>query len=139
MNTLLTTVTMLFLGTVACQTNLGKRAVSNTSKAGLAWPNADRVDIRQYESTGKVSWYVLQLVESWALPLNIWIGSLCKLHRYYSWSPWPITSPTNLEFVPMLWDSRSIDQFTSTINSSLSNLQPKVAAVLGMNELVHQM
>ena len=61
MNTLLTTV-MLFLGTVACQTNLGKRAVSNTSKAGLAWPNADRVDIRQYESTGKVSWYVLQLV-----------------------------------------------------------------------------
>ena len=59
MNTLLLAI---MLGSVASQfqTNLhGRRAVANTSKAGLAWPNADRVDIRQYESsTGKVSWYI---------------------------------------------------------------------------------
>src|SRR6266545_3273305 len=59
MNTLLPAIA-LFLGTqaVAFQDNfLGQRALANTSKAGLAWPNADRADIRQYETTGKVSWY----------------------------------------------------------------------------------
>ena len=63
------------------------------------------------------------------LPITIWF------YRYYTWSSWPVTSRTNLEFVPMLWGSK-VDQFTSTINSSIKNLRPKVAAVLGMNELV---
>jgi hypothetical protein len=34
------------------------RDVTNTSKAGLAWPNGDGVDIGQYETTGEVSWSV---------------------------------------------------------------------------------
>lgn len=32
------------------------RDVTNTSKAGLAWPNGDGVDLGQYRTTGKVSW-----------------------------------------------------------------------------------
>ena len=33
-------------------------AASNSSKAGLAWPNGNWDDIEQYTSTGKVSWFV---------------------------------------------------------------------------------
>jgi hypothetical protein len=33
------------------------RTASANSKAGLAWPNGDYNDIKQYESA-KVSWYV---------------------------------------------------------------------------------
>ncbi len=32
------------------------RAVTSSSKAGLAWANADRVDMDQFLGTGKVSW-----------------------------------------------------------------------------------
>lgn len=39
-------------------TLLTTRAVTNTTKAGLAWPNGNSIDIEQYTSTGKVSWYV---------------------------------------------------------------------------------
>lgn len=31
-------------------------AVTNGSKAGLAWPNANNDDINQYLTTGKVQW-----------------------------------------------------------------------------------
>lgn len=37
---------------------VGTRAVSSTSKAGLAWPNGPYVDINQYTTTGKVQWCV---------------------------------------------------------------------------------
>jgi len=53
-------------------------AVTNSSKAGLAWSNGNYVDIKQFLSTGKVSWY-------------------------YTWGPWPIEA--DIEFVPMLWGS----------------------------------
>ncbi|KAF9010758.1 glycosyl hydrolase catalytic core-domain-containing protein [Cyathus striatus] len=77
---------------------------SNMSKAGLAWANADSIDIKQYE-TDKVSWY-------------------------YTWSSYPTS--TDLEFVPMLWGSKNVDQFSSTIDQTLSS--GNVKAVLGMNE-----
>jgi len=32
------------------------RAVTSSSKAGLAWANADKVDMDQFLGTGKVSW-----------------------------------------------------------------------------------
>ena len=32
------------------------RAVTNTSKAGLPWPNGNADDISQYLQTGKVQW-----------------------------------------------------------------------------------
>jgi hypothetical protein len=40
------------------------RQVNDTSKAGMAWANSNAVSIRQYEVTGKVSWFVLQNTES---------------------------------------------------------------------------
>ncbi|KAJ4483820.1 glycosyl hydrolase catalytic core-domain-containing protein [Lentinula aciculospora] len=87
-----------------CDT-LQNRAI-NTSKAGLAWPNGDADDIHQYLTTGKVSWY-------------------------YTWSPDAISSP-NIEFVPMLWGNNSADNFSSTINNTISS--NNVTAILGMNE-----
>ncbi|KDR67580.1 hypothetical protein GALMADRAFT_258262 [Galerina marginata CBS 339.88] len=87
--------------------HLQTRSVTNTSKAGLAWPNADSVDISQFGSTGKISWY-------------------------YTWSPFPTDS--NFEFVPMFWGTKSIDQFSSTIQQTLSNKRMNVTAILGMNE-----
>ncbi|KAK7473112.1 hypothetical protein VKT23_001211 [Stygiomarasmius scandens] len=80
--------------------------VTNTSKAGLAWPNGRSVDINQFAHTGKVSWY-------------------------YTWSPSPI-SRTDLEFVPMLWGSDQADEFSSTIDDLVSDLG--ITSVLGMNE-----
>jgi len=81
------------------------RQVTANSKAGLAWPNGPWVDIQQYRTTGKVSWY-------------------------YSWSPTGFD--TDLEFVPMLWGPTQVDQFSTTINQTIS--QKNVSAVLGMNE-----
>ncbi|KAF5348650.1 hypothetical protein D9758_006768 [Tetrapyrgos nigripes] len=80
--------------------------VTNTSKAGLAWPNGRSVDIDQYTHTGKVSWY-------------------------YSWSPNPIPR-TDLEFVPMLWGSDQAEEFNSTIEDMISDLG--ITCALGMNE-----
>ncbi|KIJ68082.1 glycoside hydrolase family 128 protein [Hydnomerulius pinastri MD-312] len=80
------------------------RAVTNTSKAGLAWPNGNYVNVDQFLSTGKVSWY-------------------------YTWSSSPIY--TDIEFVPMLWGSDQVDSFAS-INDTISHYH--VSAVLGMNE-----
>ncbi|KAJ8076882.1 hypothetical protein PM082_001305 [Marasmius tenuissimus] len=82
------------------------RAVTNTTKAGLAWPNGDSDDIKQFLSTEKVSWY-------------------------YSWSPTGGVKE-DIEYVPMLWGERQIDEFTATINQTISDL--KVLHVLGMNE-----
>ncbi|KAJ3510135.1 hypothetical protein NLJ89_g4849 [Agrocybe chaxingu] len=86
---------------------LQARAVTNTSKAGLAWPNGNSLNINQYDATGKVSWY-------------------------YTWSAFPVAS--RLEFSPMLWGQSTINQFTSTIRRTLSNTRLSVTAVLGMNE-----
>ncbi|KAH8116245.1 hypothetical protein DFH11DRAFT_1474712, partial [Phellopilus nigrolimitatus] len=81
------------------------RGVSNTSKAGLAWPNGNYNDYRQYTTTGKVSWY-------------------------YTWSPNPINA--NLEFVPQLWGTAQVDAFSSIINNTIS--KNDITAVLGFNE-----
>ncbi|VDB96641.1 unnamed protein product [Peniophora sp. CBMAI 1063] len=82
---------------------LHKRA---TSKAGLAWPDGPYVDMNQYTSTGRVSWY-------------------------YTWNPSPDDSAT-VEFVPMLWGTSQLDQWSSTINQTIEG--KKVANVLGFNE-----
>jgi len=80
------------------------RQVTNTSKIGLGWPSGNTVDIEQFRSTGKVSWY-------------------------YTWSVFAVD--TDLEFVPMFWGAKSIDQL-SALNDTISKLHVK--AVLGMNE-----
>ncbi|PPQ63734.1 hypothetical protein CVT24_004243 [Panaeolus cyanescens] len=90
-------------------TSLQAREVTNTSKAGLAWPNGNSVDMTQFALSDKISWY-------------------------YTWSAWPVKSQTELEFVPMLWGERSIEDFNSTIFQTLSQAQPPVTAILGMNE-----
>ncbi|KAI5124223.1 hypothetical protein M0805_005073 [Coniferiporia weirii] len=84
---------------------LRQRAVNASAKAGLAWPNGNSVDYRQYTVTGKVSWY-------------------------YTWSPSPISA--DLEFVPMLWGTPQVDAFASTINDTIAN--GGITAVLGFNE-----
>ncbi|KAG7091005.1 hypothetical protein E1B28_010070 [Marasmius oreades] len=81
-------------------------AVTNVSKAGLAWPNGDGDDIDQYTSTGKVSWY-------------------------YSWSP-KTWIKTDIQYVPMLWGQRQVEEFSSTINQTISEIN--ISHVLGMNE-----
>ncbi|KAH9943114.1 glycosyl hydrolase catalytic core-domain-containing protein [Epithele typhae] len=81
------------------------RAVTNTSKAGLPWPNGNADDINQYLSTGKVQWY-------------------------YTWSPSP--TQADLEFVPMLWGTNQVDQWDGTINKTVQDLH--VTHVLGFNE-----
>ncbi|PPQ89472.1 hypothetical protein CVT25_011998 [Psilocybe cyanescens] len=88
--------------------HLQARDLTNSSKAGLGWANADTVDIRQYTSTGNVSWY-------------------------YTWSAFPTKS--DIEFVPMFWGNKSIDQFNSTMQQTLSNKAYNVTSLLGMNEL----
>ncbi len=60
------------------------------------------------------------------------IRSSHEIHRYYTWSPDPVY--TNLEFVPMLWGEKSINDFTQTINQTIA--QENVNAILGMNECV---
>ncbi|KAF9050190.1 glycosyl hydrolase catalytic core-domain-containing protein [Panaeolus papilionaceus] len=89
--------------------SLQVREVTNTSKAGLAWPNGNTVDIGQYAGSDKVSWY-------------------------YTWSAWPVQSETELEFVPMLWGERSVEEFNNTILQTLRQAKPNVTAILGMNE-----
>jgi len=80
--------------------------VTSASKAGLAWPNGNWNNYKQYTTTGKVSWY-------------------------YTWSPDAISAP-DLEFVPMLWGPTQVQAFTSSINDTLKH--NKVTAVLGFNE-----
>ena len=54
--------------------------------------------------------------------------------RYYTWSANLINA--DLEFVPLLWGTKFLDQFSSTIQSTLSQTRPIITAVLGMNEYV---
>lgn len=87
-------------------TEHSSRAVGPLSKAGLAWPTGvPWADITQYQTTGKVSWF-------------------------YSWTP--NYTETTLEFVPMLWGSSQVQQFSATINQTIASR--KVSAVLAMNE-----
>ncbi|KZT23532.1 glycoside hydrolase family 128 protein [Neolentinus lepideus HHB14362 ss-1] len=81
--------------------------VSSSAKAGLAWPNGNTVDMAQYLSTEKVSWY-------------------------YTWSPDEISEDSDLEFIPMLWGTNQEDDWTSSINDTIHSR--KITAVLGMNE-----
>ncbi|KIM72213.1 glycoside hydrolase family 128 protein [Piloderma croceum F 1598] len=92
-------------GCTASTYHIGSRAVSASSKAGLAWPNGPYVDISQFTYTGKVSWY-------------------------YTWSPYSISA--DIEFVPMLWGQAQAAEFSSTINQTIASQH--VSAVLGMNE-----
>lgn len=86
--------------------NIGyARAVTSTFKAGIAWPNGNWVNMKQFESTGKVQWY-------------------------YTWSPSAVDS--SLEFVPMLWGNDQISEWESSINSTIRNLG--VTHILGFNE-----
>ncbi|KAI0058321.1 glycoside hydrolase [Artomyces pyxidatus] len=84
---------------------LESRNVTSSSKAGLAWPNGNSVDIDQYRTTGKVSWY-------------------------YTWGP--SYFDTDLEFVPMLWGSDQANQWQGTINQTIQ--ERHVQAVLAFNE-----
>ncbi|KAI0793109.1 glycosyl hydrolase catalytic core-domain-containing protein [Irpex lacteus] len=96
-------VAVLFLELVSAYT---ARAVTSTSKAGLAWPNGDYENIQQFESS-KVSWY-------------------------YTWSPHCIDIADNLECVPMLWGTQQETDFNGTIQSTIDS--HNVKAVLGVNE-----
>lgn len=53
--------------------------------------------------------------------------------RYYTWGPDPVDGAT-IEFVPMFWGSKNIDDWQSSINSTISELDVK--AILGFNEFV---
>ena len=50
--------------------------------------------------------------------------------RYYTWSPNSID--TSLEYVPMLWGERQIEQWTNTINQTIRTRRATHA--LGFNE-----
>lgn len=68
-------------------------------------------------------------------PLQLNFSTSFDMHddRYYTWSPQPLSrSPSELEFVPMLWGQRQVEDFTSSINNTISSLS--VTSVLGMNE-----
>ena len=81
--------------------------VTNSKKAGLAWPNDKWADFTQYTKTGKVTWY-------------------------YTWSPFSVeTAPKDLEFVPMLWGPNQVSDFEKTIDVSI---QSGSKHVLAMNE-----
>ncbi|KAI0334701.1 glycoside hydrolase [Cubamyces sp. BRFM 1775] len=80
-------------------------AVTNSTKAGLAWPNSNYDDISQFLGTGKVQWY-------------------------YTWGPEPVQ--TDIEFVPMLWGASQTSDWDNNINNTVQ--QQHVTHVLGFNE-----
>ncbi|KAI0771923.1 glycosyl hydrolase catalytic core-domain-containing protein [Trametes elegans] len=80
-------------------------AVSNASKAGLAWANGDYNDIGQFLTTGKVQWY-------------------------YTWSPSPVR--TDIEFVPMLWGGQQTADWDNNINRTIQ--ERHITHALGFNE-----
>ena len=49
-------VLLIFFFSAALSGAFDPREVGPDSKAGLAWPNGPWADIRQYTTTGKVSW-----------------------------------------------------------------------------------
>ena len=99
--------------TTPSNSTVPSNSTSSSHKAGLAWANGDRVDIKQFLTTGKVSWY-------------------------YTWSIWPSGERRlDLEFVPMLWGPKSLQEFETKINDTVSSAERSdtpVTAVLGMNE-----
>jgi len=102
----LTTLFILYCCTPgATSPTVQHRTVTSTAKAGLPWPNGPSIDINQYRTTGKVQWY-------------------------YTWSP--SSFDTDLEFVPMFWGETSINEWQSTINSTIRNRH--VTSALGFNE-----
>lgn len=54
-----------------------------------------------------------------------------SFNRYYTWSPGSID--TTLEYVPMLWGERQIDQWTNTLNRTIGTR--RVTHALAFNEL----
>ncbi|KAH8828343.1 glycosyl hydrolase catalytic core-domain-containing protein [Flagelloscypha sp. PMI_526] len=87
------------------------REVTLDSKAGLTSPSPKAVESFM-DPTNKVSWY-------------------------YSWGPEPLDVKhanvnRTLEFVPMLWGTRQVEQFNNTIRTTISN--ENVTHILGMNE-----
>jgi len=98
-------INLLSLSLITLSGAVNRRQVGPDSKAGLGWPNGPYDDIRQYTTTGKVSWY-------------------------YTWSPDSID--TTLEYVPMLWGERQISQWTNTINQTIRNRN--VTHALAFNE-----
>ncbi|KAK7050466.1 Glyco-hydro-cc domain-containing protein [Favolaschia claudopus] len=109
--TLTTLSLLLFLSFTAVSARPSSRTVSVTSssKAGIAGGGDGETDMKQFTTTGKVSWY-------------------------YTWSLFSIDN-TDLEFVPMLWGEKDISQWTDAsdgINATISKTKP--AAILAMNE-----
>lgn len=55
---------------------------------------------------------------------------VANFNRYYTWSPSSVD--TTLEYTPMLWGQRQIDEWTGTINETIRTR--KVTHALGFNE-----
>lgn len=89
---------------------LQKRQATEDGKAGLAWANADSVDMDQFK-TDKVSWY-------------------------YTWSVWPTDEGRNLEFVPLMWGDKSVTEWERNVNGILRSRfeSGSIKNVLGFNE-----
>ncbi|KAH7099680.1 glycosyl hydrolase catalytic core-domain-containing protein [Auriculariales sp. MPI-PUGE-AT-0066] len=78
----------------------------STTKVGLGW-GAGKADVSQFLQAGTVSWYYLWTENDWV--------------KY-----------PGLEFVPMLWGERDVQNFTATINNTLA--ASNVTHILGFNE-----
>ena len=103
-------------------------AVTNSTKAGLAWPNSNYDDISQFLGTGKVQWYVRSLPrEPDARP---YFSRHESSARYYTWGPEPVQ--TDIEFAPMLWGASQTSDWDNNINNTVR--QQHVTHVLGFNE-----
>jgi hypothetical protein len=90
------------------------RCITNaTSKAGLAWPNGNSVNISQFVSP-KVSWYY------------DWNPIRPDLSKFFGSSPVPF------EFIPMLWGTNQIQIFNENVWSLAG--QGAISAILGFNE-----
>lgn len=57
-------------------------------------------------------------------------SQITNIHRYYTWSPDSVD--TSLEYVPMLWGERQIEQWNDTINKTIGTR--KVTHALAFNE-----
>jgi hypothetical protein len=53
-----------------------------------------------------------------------------NLNRYYTWSPNSVDN--TLEYVPMLWGERQVEEWTRSINETIRTR--KVTHALGFNE-----
>ena len=117
-------IAILLFSLTVLSNPLSRRQVGPDSKAGLAWPNGPYSDTEQYATTGKVSWCVYT-THTFAK-----LDQIVNFKRYYTWSPNSIDTP--LEYVPMLWGERQIEQWTNTINQTIRTRRSTHA--LGFNE-----